>query len=62
MFVIKISITKIKSQRERPAVSAQVFRGFPMPSCECDTLGGGGGKSGRGCELYKRHCRGKKDM
>ena len=58
MFVIEISITKVKSQREWPAVSAQVFRGFPVCSCECDTVGV---KSGRGRELYKRHCRSKRD-
>ena len=38
VFVIEISITKIKSHREWPALSAQVFRGFPVPSCECDTV------------------------
>ena len=39
MFVIEIPITKIKSQRERPTISAQVFRGFSVPSCKCNTVG-----------------------
>ena len=46
MFEMEISITRIKSQTEWPAVSAQVFRRFPVSSCECDTAGGGGGGGG----------------
>ena len=39
VFVIEISMTKIKSQSESPTLSAQVFRGFPMRFFHCQARG-----------------------